>query len=307
MILGPAVSIIVPTRDALAWLPGAIESIGMDPNVEILVVDDGSTDGTLAWLGEQARIDSRLRFMHGTHAGPSRARNLAVGAARAPLVAFLQPGDRWLPGKLQAQIDLHANQPHVGFSFTDYRLLTSAGLPNGTGFAAWPRFSAQYGRAEAPFVMDRPLSALYAEAIVSTSTVVARTALLREVGGFSTGLYTAEDWDLWLLLARKVPVAVVPCVLADQYDERSGGLTAGPDLRVMAMTLIAERHRDAALSQDPSAEPAFQARLSAAKADAAMAAGHRLEALIQRVRAFGHQPTSTTARAAAGAFRRLIG
>lgn len=306
MALSLAVSVIVPTRDALAWLPGAIDSIGLSPDLEILVVDDGSTDGTLAWLGKRARDDSRLRFMHGTHAGPSRARNLGVGAARAPLVAFLEPGDRWFPGKLAAQLALHAERPELGFSFTDYRLLSNAGLPAGSGFAGWRRFAAQFASATEPFVLDRPLAALYGEDIVATSTVVARTALLREAGGFSTGLYSAEDWDLWLLLARKAPVGVVPRILADHYEDR-GKPVASQELRVMAMTLIAERHRDAALAQDPTVESAFQARLATARAEAAAAAGRRMHALLQRIHAFRHQPTAATARAAAGAIRRLIG
>nr|WP_294527609.1 glycosyltransferase family A protein [uncultured Rhodopila sp.] len=295
MNIRPEVSVIIPTRDALQWLPAAIESIGAYAGAEILVVDDGSTDGTLAWLGELAVADPRVRFMHGSRTGPSRARNLAIGAVRAPLVAFLDADDRWLPGKLQAQLALHRAHPEIGFSFTDYRHVTTGSQHRGGCFAYWPRFAARYGTAKESFLLDRPIATLYAENVVGTSTVIARTDLLQQVGGFNTGLASAEDWDLWLTLARRAPVGAVPQVLADYLIHRPGNLTGRMDLRVMAMRLIAERHRAAALTEDPTADNGFKARIYAARAEIAEAGGQRFRSVALRARALAQQPTRRAA------------
>lgn len=295
MTARPEVSVIIPTRDALQWLPAAVASIGPDLSVEILIVDDGSTDGTLAWLGELAISDPRVRFMHGAHTGPSRARNLAIGAVRAPLVAFLDADDRWMPGKLDAQLALHRAHPEIGFSFTDYRHITVKNEDRGGCFVFWPRFAARYGTATEPFVLDKALSTLYAENVVGTSTVVARTDLLHQVGGFNTGLTSAEDWDLWLTLARKAPVGVVPGLWADYLMHRPGNMTGKIDLRVMAMRLIAERHRAVALEEDPTADNGFNARICAARAEIAELGGQRLRSVALRARALAYQPTRRAA------------
>ena len=307
MIDRPEVSVIIPTRDALQWLPSAIASIGPNPAVEILVVDDGSTDGTLAWLGELAVADPRVRFMHGSHTGPSRARNLAIGAARAPLVAFLDADDRWLPCKLDAQLALHRAHPEIGFSFTDYRHVTTSDQDRGGCFSFWPRFAARYGSVTESFVLDRPVSTLYAENVVGTSTVVARTDLLQQVGGFNTGLSSAEDWDLWLTLASRAPVGVVPQVLADYLMHRPGNLTRRMDLRVMAMRLIGERHRPRALAEDPTADSGFKARICAARAEIAEAGGQRLRSVALRAQALALQPTRRAACDLMGAIYQPMG
>ena len=123
----PLASVIIPTRDCIAWLPGAILSIGPNPDIEIIVFNDGSTDGTREWLAEAARADRRIVVMEGTGIGPSKARNAAIEAARAPLLAFLDADDRWYPGKLEQQIALHRRFPEASFSFTDYRHVTGDG------------------------------------------------------------------------------------------------------------------------------------------------------------------------------------
>ena len=89
----PDVSIIIPTRNALAWLPAAIASVGADPRVEILVVDDGSTDGSAAWLAQQAAADPRLRVLPGGGDGPSVARNLAIQQAQLTLLQSMTKDD----------------------------------------------------------------------------------------------------------------------------------------------------------------------------------------------------------------------
>lgn len=304
--MSPEVSVIIPTRDALAWLPAAIASIGPDPRVEILVVDDGSTDATMAWLEDTARADSRLRVIIGEGKGPSHARNLAIGRARGRYCAFLDADDRWLPGKLDAQLALHAADPDLGFSFTDYRHVTVAGEDRGRSFSYWPYFNAQHGRRTGGFRLERALSALFAENVVGTSTVMARTDLLLHTGGFSGTIHSAEDWELWLALATRAPVGVVSGVYADYLMHRPGNMTGKMGLRVLAMAVIGARYRDDAIAEDPAVCRIFDARMTAARAEIAESAGAWLHAAWLRFKALLRAPSRRAAFDFAGALRRAV-
>lgn len=304
MIHTPDVTVIIPTYNALQWLPAAIASVGPDPRVELLVVDDGSHDGTLAWLEAAAARDARLRFLEGGHSGPSGARNLAIAAAQAPLIAFLDADDRWAPDKLSAQLAFHAAHREVGFSFTDYRHVTVSGEDRGGCFAFWPRFARIVAGRSVPFVLENALAALLAENVVGTSTVVVRTDLLRAAGGFRIDLASAEDWDLWLTLSRQAPVGVLPAILADYLMHRPGNVSARLAQRLDAMSSIAARFAAAGLQQDPSIRHPIAARLYATRAEIAEAAGQRFRATALRVMAACHQPDRRAVRAVAAALLR---
>lgn len=300
----PDVSVVIPTRNALKWLPAAIASVGPDPRVEILVVEDGSTDGSAAWLAQQAATDPRLRVLQGGGDGPSVARNLAIMQARGWWCAFLDADDCWAPGKLDAQLALHRARPELGFSFTDYRHVTVSGEDRGACFTYWPRFAARHAGNAAPFVLDRPLSTLFAENVVGTSTVLARTDLLRQIGGFSTWVASAEDWQLWLAMAIRAPVGVVPQVLADYLMHRPGNMTGKTADRVLALRTIGLRYRDVAEAEDPSAGRIFDARLAGAKAELAELTGNRLHATLLRLGALVRAPSRRAAYDLAGTVRR---
>ncbi|MFZ4406241.1 MAG: glycosyltransferase family A protein, partial [Paracraurococcus sp.] len=186
---GPECSVVIPARNAAPWLEATIASIGTEAAVEILVVDDGSTDGTAAILARLAAADPRIVPLAGPRRGAAAARNAALAAAAAPLIAFLDADDRWRPGKLSAQLALHAAHPGLGFSFTDYRHVTEAGEDRGTCFEYWPGFRARHGAWLESFVLGKDgLAQLFAENVVGTSTVVARSGLLRGLGGFDETL-----------------------------------------------------------------------------------------------------------------------
>lgn len=302
MAPAPNVSVVIPTQNCLQWLPAAIDSIGADPDVEIIVVDDGSTDGTDDWLVERAREDRRLRIVKGLGRGPALARNTGLDHVRAKLVAFLDADDTWRAGKLAAQYALHARAPEIGFSFTDYRHVTVDDEDRGPCFAFWPHFHARHGHRKEAFVLgEAGLADLYAENVVGTSTVMVRTDLLRQVGGFATGLSSAEDWELWLRLAGEAPVGCVPMVLADYLMHRPGNVTGRHELRVLAMRVIAARYRAKATRLDPRSVAICEARLLAARAELHDRRGQRLAALALRLAALRRHPTRRLARETAAA------
>lgn len=301
----PAISVVIPSRDARRWLPQAIASIGGAQDVEVIVVDDGSTDGTAAFLAGLGAADPRLVVLAGPQSGAAAARNVAIAAARAPLVAFLDADDRWRLDKLAIQAALHAAQPGIGFSFTDYRHRRPDGALGGSCFAFWPGFAARHGAAAAPFVLGSDgLAQIYAENVVGTSTVMARTDLLRAVGGFDETLRQAEDWDLWLRLAARAPVGCVPQALAEYRQHRPGNLSSAGAARAQAMRAVAWRHAAAARALSPGAVRTCRARLLVAEAEAATAAGAALRAVALRTGALALRPSIRQARELAAALLR---
>jgi glycosyltransferase involved in cell wall biosynthesis len=295
----PAISVIIPTRDTLRYLPKAIASIGGFPNVEIIVIDDGSSDGTAGWLADRRAHDRRLVVLTGPGENSARARNLGIAAARAPLIAFLEADDWWEPGKLDLQYRLHCANPEIGFSFTDYRHLSPAGEHRGSSFSFWPRYRARHGHRSEPFLLgDDALAQIYAENVVGTSTVMARTDVLRAIGGFDETLRSTEDWDLWLRLASRAPVGCHPDPLVTYLMHRPGNKSAKVDRRIAAIRLIGERFRERACVQDRSARRIFNARVLVASAELADMEGKRFRSAALRLAAFLRHPTGRAAREA---------
>ena len=192
-------SVIIPCYNHAAGLPAAIESVRVQgwPGVEIIVVDDGSTDDTQRLLREMSGSDLRTLQQH--NQGPAAARNAGVRAARGDWVAFLDADDYWLPGKLAAQFEMLARHREARFSYGGVRLRASDGSERENG--------CDFG--------DRPLLLVLLEGChVFTPTIIVRRDSLEETGLFHTGLRTGEDWDLWLRLAARYPSVGVSSPLA---------------------------------------------------------------------------------------------
>ena len=302
----PELSVIIPTRNCLRWLPRAIASIGDGTDLEIIVIDDGSNDGTGQYLRDLARTDTRLRPIAGAARGPAVARYQGIDAARGRLVAFLDADDFWLDGKLEAQLTLHRDRPEIGLSFTDYRHVTESGEVRGPCFAFWPRFDGRNRMMDRPFVLSEDAFAqIYAENIIGTSTVMVRTDLLRQVGGFNAELASSEDWDLWLRLAALAPVGCVPAILMEYLMHRPGNATGNFRARLVSVGMIAARHQAAARAQDPAAVRYYRARMLAYRAECAEAAGQHGSATLLRIRALARQPDRRALREAGASIIRL--
>ncbi len=296
----PKLSVVIPARNALRWLPGAIASLGGRMDIEILVVDDGSTDGTAGYLRGIARSDQRIRPLVSAGEGPAAARNTGIAEARAPLVAFLDADDRWRRGKIAAQLELHRLHPDLAFSFTDHRRFGEDGAALAGGLARCATFAARHAMRREGFVLDRDAQAqIYAEPVVATSTVMARTDLLRAVGGFNEQLSRAEDWDLWLHLAACGPVGCLPQPLADRLVR-----VLDPDgqetmLRRAARRRVAEAYAAPARLLDEDAPRACRSSQLALDADGAAMAGKRVQAALLRLSALASHPRRETAHAVA--------
>lgn len=260
MHTAPDLSIIIPASGSATALRRAIDSIDNTVHCEILVV----TERHAPPVPEDPRIVTLRAQGHGANA----ARNLGLAVARAPLVAFLNPLDRWLPGKLEQQIMLHEARSSIGMSFTDHVLIGADGLNHGSALELAGGFGARHAGRSLPFALgEDAMAQLFAEDVVGTSTVMVRTALLRDHGGFDPGLAAAAPWDAWLRLSAMAPVACIPWVLAEQRLPSIDRLRAEAPARLAALREVARRHRDAVLCQDAAAVRHCAARLLVGEAE----------------------------------------
>jgi hypothetical protein len=180
----PAVSVIIPARNAAATLDAALASLRAQtvPDWEAIVVDDGSTDGTAAVAHAQASRDPRVHLLRAEAGGASAARNAGLAAARGRHLLFLDADDWVAPTHLERLLGLLAATPAATAAYCGYRRV----MPDGSmGPATW---RADIAAAPKPAFAHGPGTAIHA-------VLVDRDAVLA-VGGFNPGLRTCEDWDL---------------------------------------------------------------------------------------------------------------
>jgi glycosyltransferase involved in cell wall biosynthesis len=188
--MSPAVSVVMPVRDGERFLREALASTLAQTldDIEVIVVDDGSTDTTAAILGDVARIDSRVRVLRQDARGLAPALNAGCEEARAPLIARMDADDVMLPGRLAAQAAYLEAHPRVALLGGGIVLVDAAG----TEVDSEPGSSS--------------LELLERNALVH-ATVVMRTEAYRSLGGYR--LDQAEDYDLWLRFDERFEVAAL--------------------------------------------------------------------------------------------------
>lgn len=214
----PEVSVVLPARDALDTLPEAVASIRAQEGVawELVVVDDGSRDGTADWLTAEADRDARVRPVRRPREGLVPALEAGLAAARAPLVARMDADDVSLPGRLarQAQwLDAHPDVAAVGCLV---RCFPDDAVQEGMRhYEAWQNSLLE------PEEIAREM---FVEAPLVHPSVMFRAAVVRAVGGYRQRGWP-EDYDLWLrLYAAGQRLAKVPETLF-LWRERPARLT----------------------------------------------------------------------------------
>jgi teichuronic acid biosynthesis glycosyltransferase TuaG len=193
----PLVSVIIPSFNSSSWIRECIHSVLRQSysNREIIVVDDGSRDGTPEIVREFA---DRIRFLQLAHVGVGSARNAAIKASEGEFVAFLDSDDLWEEDKLRKHIDFMKGSPEYCMSYTDAEEFEGSGSRGGF-FSKFPSLASDTDIAE---------SMVLCCAIPLTSTVLIRRDFLRRHGiGFHPVASCAEDMSLFLeiyLLGGKI-------------------------------------------------------------------------------------------------------
>lgn len=189
--MGPAefdlISVVIPTRNRRARLSSAVRS-ALDqtwPRVEVIVVDDASTDGTPELLQALAAEDERVRVIRNeAPCGGPCSRNTGIAAATGPYIAFLDDDDLWMPSKLRVQHDLMKADPGAS--------AVSCGFV--IEFSSWRRRTV---RLPPPKESGEILRVNY---LGGASMCLTTKVVLAAVGGFDPELRSCQDWDLWIKL-----------------------------------------------------------------------------------------------------------
>jgi glycosyltransferase involved in cell wall biosynthesis len=207
------VSVVIPTFNYGRFVTEAVASALAQryPHVEVVIVDDGSTDDT---AGRLVPFLDRIRCIRQENQGVSAARNTGIRAARGEVIALLDADDVWHPRKLEVQMRCLAAHPEVGLLATDL-------------FAdsrdCWPAVGDPPPLDVLPLALDD----LVFRTCFAPSSVLVRRACLDAVGLFDPGLRCAEDRDLWVRIAGRFPVALLPLPLL-WFREHPLSLSSNP-------------------------------------------------------------------------------
>ena len=246
----PEVTVLTTVYNALPYLPMAVDSIlGQTlSDFRFLIIDDGSTDGSAAWLDNVS--DERICVVHQANCGLAGALNRGLALCETPFVARFDADDYALPTRLEKQLAFLRSQPEVGLvgtqvaPFGDRRVGRNSSLP------------CEHREIDSALMLGRHA--------LCHSSVMYRTALVREIGGYwSEGL--SEDWDLYLRMAERAQLANLDEVLLHYRVLPTGlqGRHAGEVRLRIAYACQCARQRRAGLSVTSYAE--FQGQAAAAR------------------------------------------
>ena len=204
----PRVSVVIPAYNAAAYLAETLESVHAQTfqDLEILVIDDGSTDETADIAAKYTE-----RVVSTSNQGVAAARNLGIKLAQGDLIAFLDSDDIWEPDKLALQ--LQATTP-------EYRLVYSDMIS--FGFSDMQGMKMSDGKKQMP--QGNILTALIEDNFITTSSVLLDRNIALQVPGFSGDLAVGEDWQFWIECARLTGAAYVDKTLV-RYRIRQGSLS----------------------------------------------------------------------------------
>lgn len=204
------ISVVVPTFNRAHLLPRALNSILRQslPATEIIVVDDGSQDGTADLI---RRRYPQIRYLRQPNGGVSSARNRGLGAAGGDWIALLDSDDAWLPDKLAAQRAALREQPNLRLCHTQ---------------EVWIRRGRRVNQMDKHAKSGGYIfQACLPRCVISPSASLLHRSLIDEMGAFDEDLPACEDYDLWLRICATEPVAFVPEPQIHKYGSHADQLS----------------------------------------------------------------------------------
>jgi glycosyltransferase involved in cell wall biosynthesis len=231
------VSVVIPTRNrwphlSTRALPSALAQV--DVQHEVIVVDDGSADETRTLLAEIH--DGRLRVIRQEdRTGVARARNAGIAAAQAAWVAFLDDDDVWSPRKLRLQLDAASSRN------ADFVYSAIAKVGEDARITELP---------PAPSPPDLAANLLSRNVLRGgCSNVMAKTQIVRNLGGFDERLFQLADWDLWIRLATAGVAAVSAEITVACFDHRESMVVTREDDIFQEFEYLVAKHRELGVSR----------------------------------------------------------
>lgn len=233
----PLVSVLLPVRDAEATLGAALDSLTAEPgdDLEFVVVDDGSRDGSPAVAREHARRDPRVVVVARERAGLVAALNAGAAACRGELLCRQDADDLSVPGRVRASAEHLRAHPQDDLVAACVEVFRDDGPP-GLGMARWAAWSNSLA-THADIARER-----FVEAPFAHDAVTLRAAVLRAAGGYRDGDFP-EDYELWLrLLARGARFARLPQVGVRVRDHGRRLVRTDPRYRPAAFRALKLAH-----------------------------------------------------------------
>ena len=208
------VSVIIPTYNRKHTLKRAIQSVYKQSLLpfEIIVVDDGSKDGTKEWVKQKC---PGIKYIYQKNRGVSSARNKGIKIAQGDWIALLDSDDEWLPNKLSEQINKIKSN-------LDVKILHSneIWIRNGVRVNQMKKHKKFGG-----YIFEKCLDICR----ISPSSVLLKKEILNDIGTFDESLKVCEDYDLWLRITSKYPVCFLDIPLIKKYGGHSDQLSRAHD------------------------------------------------------------------------------
>jgi len=224
---GKLVSVIVPTYNYGHLIRDALESLLSQsyPKLEIVVVDDGSTDDTPTVIGS---LPGEVEYVRCPHRGVSAARNTGLRVSRGEYVAFLDADDVLCPESIALRAAVLDQHDDIALVFSDVSLFDASGTIADSLLGTKKHFSRLQKHSignDAYRLEGDVFAALIRDRFITIPSVMARRVCLEEVGGFDESLEAQEDWDLWVRAIENMPIAYLARVLAScrQHDRNLSG------------------------------------------------------------------------------------
>lgn len=252
----PALSVIVCTYNRAGFLPACIASIraGGVKDVEIVIVDDGSTDHTRAIVREFDGPD--IRYIYQTNRGLSTARNTGIRISSGRYICYLDSDDLWIPdGPGQAMVDFLDAHPEVGVAFAEAKVGSPA-----RGYWSWIEWAGRREFHELPhrevdgFRVFEPVPFyrhLMLRNAVFTGAVIQRREIVIASGMFDPRLNAAGDWELYLRMAARHTFAFTPRPFAI-YSQHDTQMTGDRDKMIREFVDTRRRHLEHGLADEPA-------------------------------------------------------
>ena len=225
----PTVSVIIPAYNVEPYVRGALESVvaqTVTPH-EILVVDDGSTDGTRAIADAVAREHPLVRVVHQENGGPAVARNTAIELSTAEYLVFLDADDQMLPDRIEQQVGYLLGHPEVGLVIGAVELVAEPGVDLNREFLRHELVAQQHADG------------------INIMTLAARAELFDVLGRFDPTYRLSEDYH-WLVRAytRNVTIALVPRVVGRRRLHHANISSDVDDVRTNMFRVLREHIRE---------------------------------------------------------------
>lgn len=222
----PRISVVIPTYNRSYYLRETLDSVFAQTykDIEIIVVDDGSTDNTQEAIRKYL---DRIVYIYKDNGGQGSARNVGIKIAKGEYIAFLDSDDLWLPHKLQVQVAHMDSHPEWGMAFSLYESIDDANRTIGKWIRPkWTSYDTLLLRGN----------------IIPILTVMVRRRVFDEVGMFdeSREIIAVEDYVMWLRIGLKYKIGFIDAILA-RYRFHAGNISSSKKEMQRKLMMVLER------------------------------------------------------------------